>query len=242
MIFDDRNGGPRRRAFGQPGLQPIQFCSRIIFFGATSTIPNEAFQTRTFKVVLVGSASADNRVIIRARFLRIALENGSPKKPCVEEAVHTENHQLKLQIWDTSGDERFSRSTSMYGHGAHGFLLVFAPIDQETFDDLDQWFALIREARLHDRIVTVIGRTFDRSDERRVTPNEITAFDERHHLEYIEADSYTRSNLDVAFKNIPVKMFERMLEVEACNRDAWLKEPAEEKSQGCEIQSNRGEF
>ncbi|XP_077242350.1 uncharacterized protein LOC143882832 [Tasmannia lanceolata] len=53
--------------------------------------------------------------------------------------VEQDGKTIKLQIWDTAGQERFRTITSSYYHGAHGIIVVYDVMDQESFNSVKQW-------------------------------------------------------------------------------------------------------
>ncbi|RLV64096.1 hypothetical protein DV515_00017601 [Chloebia gouldiae] len=46
---------------------------------------------------------------------------------------------LKLQIWDTGGQERFRSMVSTFYKGSDGCMLAFDVTDRESFEALDNW-------------------------------------------------------------------------------------------------------
>ena len=50
-----------------------------------------------------------------------------------------ENFQIKLQIWDTAGQESFRSITRSYYRGAAGALLVYDITRRDTFNHLTTW-------------------------------------------------------------------------------------------------------
>jgi Ras-related protein Rab-2A len=54
--------------------------------------------------------------------------------------VQIDNRQIKLQIWDTAGQESFRSITRSYYRGAAGALLVYDITRRETFNHLTRWY------------------------------------------------------------------------------------------------------
>ncbi|XP_048184419.1 ras-related protein Rab-7b isoform X3 [Corvus hawaiiensis] len=50
-----------------------------------------------------------------------------------------DNSPLKLQIWDTGGQERFRSMVSTFYKGSDGCVLAFDVTDRESFEALDNW-------------------------------------------------------------------------------------------------------
>jgi small GTP-binding protein len=63
----------------------------------------------------------------------------------------------KLQIWDTSGQERFRSITSAYYRGAHCVLLMYACNRRDSFASLSQWLEQIRQHCRDDVLVMVVA-------------------------------------------------------------------------------------
>lgn len=50
-----------------------------------------------------------------------------------------ERMRIKLQIWDTAGEERFRSVTPMYYKNAHAIVLVYDQTNEKSFNNLESW-------------------------------------------------------------------------------------------------------
>ena len=50
--------------------------------------------------------------------------------------MQIEDKVLKLQIWDTAGQESFRSITKIFYRGAHAAILGYSIVKRETFDNL----------------------------------------------------------------------------------------------------------
>ncbi|MHA1211415.1 MAG: GTP-binding protein [Candidatus Heimdallarchaeota archaeon] len=75
--------------------------------------------------------------------------------------------RIKCQIWDTGGQERFSKIRPLYYRGALGSLVVFDVTNKESFDNLDKW---LQEVTTHCKKtpIIIVGNKIDK-DKRQVT-------------------------------------------------------------------------
>lgn len=77
------------------------------------------------------------------------------------------SEQVKLQIWDTAGQESFRSITRSYYRGAAGALLVYDITRRETFNHLLPWLEDARQHSSKNLIIILCGNKSD-LDARRV--------------------------------------------------------------------------
>ena len=53
--------------------------------------------------------------------------------------IEIRGKSIKLQIWDTAGEEKFRTVTASYYRGAHGIIVVYDVTDQTSFTNVKQW-------------------------------------------------------------------------------------------------------
>ena len=90
--------------------------------------------------------------------------------------IYINGHEVKLQLWDLDGRERFNSVRSLYYSGSHGAILVFNVTQRTTFDNILHWVEELRH-HLRSRIIPVllIGNNIefrDTSNQSHVTTEE----------------------------------------------------------------------
>jgi len=55
-----------------------------------------------------------------------------------------EDKLVKLQIWDTAGQESFRSITRIFYRGAHAVFLTYDITREETFNNLIEWLKEVR--------------------------------------------------------------------------------------------------
>ena len=96
-----------------------------------------------FKVVLVGnSCVGKSSIVIRYaddEFSDVFLATIGVDFRFKSFLLDGEN--VKLQIWDTAGQEKFRTITSSYYRGAHALMIVFDITDEQSYKDATgYWF------------------------------------------------------------------------------------------------------
>lgn len=79
---------------------------------------------------------------------------------------------ITLQLWDTSGQERFNALVPSYLRSAWVALVFYDVNRRDTFNSVDKWVKLVREARGDNVVVVIIGNKIDLTGARQVSDAE----------------------------------------------------------------------
>jgi len=124
--------------------------------------------------------------------------------------ITIEGKQVKLQIWDTAGQESFRSITRSYYRGAHGALLVYDITRRETFNHLKGWLAEVRENSNKEMVIMLIGNKSDLELKRQITFEEGKKFATENGLIFMETSAKTASNVDEAFLETARQIFHKV--------------------------------
>ncbi|KAI7870601.1 ras family-domain-containing protein [Spinellus fusiger] len=113
--------------------------------------------------------------------------------------VTMDGQQIKLQIWDTAGQESFRTITRSYYRGAAGALLVYDITRRDTFENLSTWLEDVRQHANPNTVIIVIGNKSDLESKRQVTREEGEAFARENGLFFLEASAKSADNVEEAF-------------------------------------------
>nr|XP_013798215.1 PREDICTED: ras-related protein Rab-7b [Apteryx mantelli mantelli] len=118
--------------------------------------------------------------------------------------IAVDNTPLKLQIWDTGGQERFRSMVSTFYKGSDGCMLAFDVTDRESFESLENWRDDFLEKvipREQDFPMVVLGNKIDICD-RQVSEEIASAWCKEKHIPYFEVSAKNDINVAQAFETL----------------------------------------
>jgi len=124
--------------------------------------------------------------------------------------ITIENKPIKLQIWDTAGQESFRSITRSYYRGAAGALLVYDITRRETFSHLTRWLEEARQNSHQNMVIMLIGNKSDLEHRRQVSREEGESFAQENGLVFLETSAKTAANVEDAFVRTAEKIYENI--------------------------------
>jgi Ras-related protein Rab-2A len=166
----------------------------------------------TFKYIIIGESGVGKSCLLLQftdkRFeplfdMTIGVEFGA-------RSIQIQNHEVKLQIWDTAGQESFRSITRSYYRGACGALLVFDVTNRSSFQSLQGWLEDARQNCNVPITVMLVGNKADLESKRQVPKEEALQFANEKGLAYIETSAKTAANVDAAFIQTAQAIFDKV--------------------------------
>ncbi|KAJ2959971.1 hypothetical protein NQZ79_g4608 [Umbelopsis isabellina] len=115
--------------------------------------------------------------------------------------VSVDGKQIKLQIWDTAGQENFRSITRSYYRGAAGALIVYDITRRESFNNIPTWLEDVRKNANPNTTIMLIGNKCDLgSKQRQVSREEGEKFAKDNDISFfLEASAKSAENVEEAF-------------------------------------------
>jgi len=133
--------------------------------------------------------------------------------------LNFQNKIVKLQIWDTAGEERFRTITKTYCKGSHGIILMYDVTDKNSFKNIRNWMKHIEANVDKSTKKVLVGHKCDESS-RVVTEEEGKKLAEEYNMGFFESSARTNKNVTEVF-NYLVK--EILMEKGAFNDEEGIK-------------------
>lgn len=117
---------------------------------------------------------------------------------------------LKLQLWDTAGQEIFNSLASPTFHHAKGAILVYDITSRKSFERLGFWLEQLESKCGPDLPKIVVGNKLDREDEREVSSQELITFAKEKNFVFVKELSVMSEGSEVM--QIVVQLLEAAIE------------------------------
>ncbi|EAX94967.1 guanine nucleotide regulatory protein, putative [Trichomonas vaginalis G3] len=165
-----------------------------------------------FKFIVIGSSGVGKTALLS----RLIDGTFSPENQStigveyLSTVIEVDGNPIKLQIWDTAGQEKFRAIAKSYFRNAVGVILVYDITDRKSFDDLALWLNDVHTLCDPNAAVTLIGNKLDLSSSRAITTSEATSFANTHHLLYLETSARGGDNVQEAFARATKSVYDRV--------------------------------
>mmetsp|Transcript_8532 Transcript_8532/g.14731 ORF Transcript_8532/g.14731 Transcript_8532/m.14731 type:complete len:201 (+) Transcript_8532:44-646(+) len=154
-----------------------------------------------FKFIIVGPSGCGKSSLLQ-QFTDGVFDDEHDVTIGVEFGAYTteiDGKHVKLQLWDTAGQESFRSITSSYYRGAHCALLVYDVTRRNTFEYLEGWLLETRQHSDPNIVIILVGNKVDLDHLRVVSTEEGKQFAEENELIFIETSAKTAYNVSKAF-------------------------------------------
>ena len=113
--------------------------------------------------------------------------------------------KVKLQIWDTAGQEKYMSINKNLFQRVQGIILMYDLTKRETFDRLNIWLNIIKQMTNDVPIILVANKLDEENNPetgRIVEYNEGKAFAKKNEFPFLEASAMNGTNVEKAFNTI----------------------------------------
>jgi small GTP-binding protein len=198
------------------------------------TVPMEPGET-LIKMLIIGESSVGKSCLL-LRFAEDKFTESFLTTIGIDFKVRhlvVNDRKVKLQIWDTAGQEKFRTITKAYYRGAHGILLVYDVTSTESFNQTRQWMQSIQENMTEPVSVIFVGNKCDM--ERRVDKEDAQELANEFEVEYFETSAKTGEGVEQTFVRLTTLILEsqRVQSVAATSVKLPAKAGRKESAGGC---------
>ena len=115
---------------------------------------------------------------------------------------------IKVQLWDTAGQDKYRTIAKNYYKGSHGILLLYDITKISSFENIREWIQDIRQEVSPKSIIFLIGNKIDLTDQRKISKEQGEELAEEFKIPFFEASAKSGKNVDEVFKALYNKICE----------------------------------
>ena len=160
--------------------------------------------TFLFKLLLIGDSGVGKSSIL-LRFADDTFTESYMSTIGVDFKIKTIKHEndiVKLQIWDSAGQERFKTITAAYYRGAHGIVTVYDVTNQDSFDNVQSWLKEIDRNAGENCRKLLIGNKSDLERQRQVSYEMGSSFAKQLNIPFLETSAKSDLFIKQAFETM----------------------------------------
>jgi len=178
-------------------------------------------ENANFKVLFLGDPGVGkSSLVLRG----ITKKYNSLYKPTVgfdllNHIVKINDKVIKLQIWDTCGQEEFSMCNQSLFKNVTIAIMVYSVIKKETFENIKKWVSRVKDLSKENTIFFLVGNKSDLVNQREVTFSEGKTYGNENFKFFVETSSKSEYNVDILFKEIAIYLYENKIRTESYEED-----------------------
>ena len=164
-----------------------------------------------FKILLLGDATVGKTCFLMRYSDDVFMETylntiGSDYKLKI---VKLDNGKtIKVQLWDTAGQDKYRSIAKNYFKGSHGILLLYDITSQTSFDNIRGWITDIKEEADENVIIFLLGNKIDLTEERKITKEKGEQLAKEFNVPFFEVSAKSGKNANEVFKTLYGKINE----------------------------------
>ena len=108
--------------------------------------------------------------------------------------IEFRNNSIKLQMWDSAGQERYKALIPSYVRGAAIIFIVYDLSDSNSFTNLEEWINFIKQVNTDDSLLILCGNKSDKP--RKIDYKDGSALAQKHGMLFFETSAKTCQNIN----------------------------------------------
>jgi Ras-related protein Rab-2A len=128
--------------------------------------------------------------------------------------IKVKDKLIKIQIWDTAGQECFRSITKSYYRDSAGAILCYDTTNRASFNGIDKWLTEIKKECPVIPKIMLVGTKTDSVGFRQVSSQEGAALAEKYGLLFVETSSKSNIQIEKCFTDLAEEILNNISSVD----------------------------
>ena len=115
--------------------------------------------------------------------------------------VNIKDRNIRIQVWDTAGQESYRAVTRTYYKNSACAIIVYDITNRKSFQDLKFWLNECKDMCSKDVYIVLVGNKNDLESQRAISKDEGKKFAEENNLKFYETSALNGNNIEELFVN-----------------------------------------
>ena len=175
----------------------------------TMALAGDKDHDHQFKLLIVGNSSVGKSAIL-LRFADDKYDESYVSTIGIDfkvRSIDLDGTRVKMQIWDTAGQEKFRTIGTAYYRNTHGVILVYDVTSKESFLSMERWLQEIKKncGNTSYKIV-LVGNKDDNPNLKKISTDEASEFAKQMGIPLFETSAKENINVEEMFYAIAKMM------------------------------------
>ena len=191
----------------------------------------------TLKILLIGDSYVGKTSLLLQYIERECPENhmATIGVEFRDKIIQIDNKKVKLQVWDTSGQERYRSITKNFYRNADGVMFVCDVTKEKTFDNIKNWLIDSEQNANNSNFKKIlVGNKIDLKEERAIDTQQLQNFANKKEMNFYETSAKDGTNVDKIFTELAKLILED-------KSDQQIKEEFSHKNRSLSVYSKESE-
>ena len=135
-----------------------------------------------------------------------------------------ENHKIvKVQLWDTAGQDKFRAITRNYYKGARGIILIYDVTNIKSYENIKKWINEIKEEISEKVSIVLIANKIDNEPERKISREQGEKLAKDNDVTFFETSAKTGEGVNESVFYLVQKIIETDPEIKAKGKNLKIR-------------------
>ena len=155
-----------------------------------------SYQMNRQKIIFTGDSGVGKTSIINSIMGQKFSEEYEPSigVDFFSKTIRYKGRLMKLQIWDSAGQEKFRSLIPNYIRGSSLVFLIFDITKKESFEHLNEWITFI--TNIEKTNIVIVGNKIDLKENRVITKEEAEKYCNEKNYDYFEVSAKEGTNIN----------------------------------------------